>query len=40
MEPVKNYNISATTYALLTPQEKLELDEYMQKIGCTYTITE
>ena len=40
MGPVKNYNISASAYSLLTEEEKRELDLYMEAINCTYTITE
>lgn len=37
---MRNYNISAWVYALLTPEEREALNEYLEEIGAVATITE
>ena len=37
---MRNYNISAWVYAILTPEEREALEEYLEEIGAVKTITE
>ena len=37
---IKNYNVSASIYAVLTEEERAALDKYLNEIGCVITITE